>query len=402
MTLIYPTLHLLARPDVHPSVLTVTRATPATRVTALGRVESMPANALRHDFDPDTGAYLGWLVEEARTNQVAYSEAMTQAPWITDDATVTIGGTLGPDGVTAVATVTETATTAIHALFQDGVSFVAGQSYAFSVYARSAGRERLQLVLPSPAFGVVQSAVFDLTGGSVGAIEGAALPTVEILADGWYRCAITATATVTTPAPIHLRLRDAGATSTYAGDGARGVHLWGAQVEAGACPTSVIVTTTAPVTRAADRLRVTLSAAVFNPFQGTILARGRVPWGLAGPLVDLSDGTADARLTLTLDGDAGTGGFTVVDGGSIVAALTGAGVTGGSDARLVAAYAGNDFALAANGSAPVTDGTGTVPTVNTLTLGGTGAGTVGPRCWVRQVGLFPRRLSNLDLQSLSA
>lgn len=400
MTLVYPTVHLLARPEVWPSALTVTRASAAARTNALGRVETLSADTLRHDFDPATGAYLGWLVEDARANQVLFSEALTQAPWLTDAASVAAGSVTAPDGVSVAGTLTEDTSNGLHTLRHDNLSFTTGQSYAFSVFARTNGRERLQLVLPSIAFGARQSAVFDLIGGGIGATEGTPAPTIEALADGWYRCAITATATVTTSSPVHLWLRDTGGVPDYAGDGTSGVHLWGAQVEAGDGPTSYIATTTAPVTRAADRLTMTLGEGVLNPVQGAILARGRVPAGLGATLADLSDGTPDSRLTLTLDAAAGTAGFTVINGGATVAALARAGVTGGSEARIAAGYARDDFALTLGGAAPATDATGTAPAVTTLTLGGTSAGASGPRCWIRQIGLFPRRLSDADLQRI--
>ncbi len=400
MTVIYPTVHFLARPEVVPTALTTPRASVATRINALGRVETVAATVLRHDFDPDTGAYRGWLVEEARTNQVQFSEALTQAPWLTDAASVAAGAVTAPDGVSVAGILTEDTSTGTHTLLQDSLSFTAGQSYALSVFARTNGRERLQLVLPSAAFGPQPSAVFDLAGGGIGAIEGTAAPTIEALVDDWYRCAITATATATASSPVHLRLRDTGGVPEYAGDGTSGVHLWGAQLEAGDGPTSYITTTTVPATRAADRLTMTLGEGVLHPVQGAILVRAIVPAGLGATLADLSDGTSDSRLTLTLDAVAGTAGFTVVNGGVTVTALTRAGVTGGSEARIAAGYARDDFAVTLGGSAPATDATGTVPAITTLTLGGTGAGASGPRCWIRQVGLFPRRLSDADLQSI--
>jgi hypothetical protein len=401
MTLILPTIHLLARPEVRPSVLTLARDTAATRINALGRVETVPADGLRHDYDPAGGGYRGWLVEEARTNLVLHSQDLAQAPWLTEETTVAAGTVTGPDGATPATALTETTATAIHALFQDDVSFVAGQTYSLSVFARANGRERLQLTFVSMAFGVVPSAVFDLTGGSIGATEDGAEAAIEALADGWYRCAITATATVTTLAPVHLRLRDTTSESTYAGDGTSGVLLFGAQVEAGGGPTSYIPTTTTTVARAADRLSVDLTARVFNPLEGALLVRGTVAPGTAATLADLSDGSGDARMSLSFDAGAGTAAFTVVDGGTTQASLTRSGLSGGTEARAAAAYDADDFALTLDAAALATDGAGTVPGVTTLTLGGTGTGGAGPRCWVRQVGLFPRRLADADLQSIA-
>ncbi|KAA5605407.1 hypothetical protein F1188_10915 [Roseospira marina] len=403
MTALYPTVHLLARPDVTPSGLTIARTSPATRMTAFGRVERVPADTLRHDYDPHTGAYRGWLIEAARRNALLYSESLTHGLWIARAASVRVADVPAPDGLSAAFTLTETAGTAIHTLYQEDRSFTAGQTYALSVFARANGRERLQLVLPSTAFGAVQSAVFDLTTGTIGFVEGAAIPTLEALADGWYRCAITATAATTvTIAPVHLRLRDPGGSSTYAGDGTRGVLLWGVQLEAGSGATSYIATTSAPAARDADRMSLPLAGRAMNPNEGTMLVLGTVPAGQGATLATLHDGTSDTHLALTRAAD-GTAGGTLVTGGATRAALTQGGVDGGAEIRITAAYAPGDLTLAANGSVPVTDPGGAPPSgLTTLGLGGTATGPTGGRVWVRQVGLFPRRLTDIDLQVITA
>jgi len=404
MSIIYPTLPLLARPDVTPSGLTVTRGAAARRVNALGRVETVAATVLRHDYAPDTGAYRGWLVEAARSNVLLYAETLTNAMWSTTAASAASAAVTAPDETGTAFTVTENATTAVHTLYQEDLAFTAGQAYALSVYARANGRERLQLVLPSTAFGAVQSAVFNLVAGTVDATEGSAVPVLEALADGWYRCAITATATSTTPlAPVHFRLRDTGGTSTYTGDGSSGVHLWGPQLEAGSGATSYIATSAAPATRPADQVTLALANWPFNPLQGTVLVRGAVPGGQSATLASLHDGTSNNSLSVVLDASGGgSASVTVVAGGATVASLTDSGVTGGAEARCAAAFAADDFALVLNGAAEATDTAGAVPSgLTTLTLGGTADGTVGPRCWVRQVGVFPRRLSEADLQTIT-
>jgi hypothetical protein len=404
MSIIYPTLHLLARPMATPSSLSVTRASAATCVSALGRVETVPAGTLRHDFDPDTGAYRGWLVEEARTNALLHSETFTDGVWTTDAASVAAGSVTAPDGVSTADLVTEDSASAIHTLYQEDLSFTAGQAYALSIFARSNGRERLQVILPSTAFGAVQSAIFNLVAGTVDATEGSPSLTMEALADGWYRCAIAATATTTVAlAPVHFRLRDTSGVSTYTGDGSSGVHVWGAQLEAGTGPTSYIPTTATTATRNADQVSLALSDWPFNPFEGTVLVRGTVPVGQSATLADLHDGTASNSLSVALDASGGgSAGVTVVSGGATVASLSDSGVTGGAQVLCAAAFAADDFALVLTGAAEVADTDGAVPSgLTTLTLGGAADGTVGPRCWVRQVGVFPRRMAEPDLQTIT-
>jgi hypothetical protein len=402
MTLIYPTINLLARPTITPSGLIVSRASAATRIDALGRVARVDSDTLRHDFDPDTGQYRGWLIEEARTNQLPRSDAPGEAPWQTAAASVSAGGATAPDGETSADTLTEDDTTAAHALYQEAVSYAAGTAYSLSVFAKSAGRERIQLVLPSPAFGTVHSAVFDLASGSVTFTEGTVETAVTALPDGWFRCAVTATASTTATTSAYLRLRDTGSVSDYAGDGTSGVHLWGAQLEAGAFASSYIPTGAAAVTRSADRISLPLAGQVFNPREGTLVVTGLCAPGTAATLADLGDGTGDNRLTVALDAGAGdAASVTVVAAGATVADLSRAGVSGTEESRCAAAFAVDDFALVLNGGTPDADTAGAVPVVSTLTVGASGTGTVGPRCWVRQIGVFPRRMADADLQLLT-
>ena len=402
MSLILPTLHLMARPSVVPAAMAVARASAATRVDALGRVQTIAADSLRHDFDPETGAYRGWLVEESRTNRLLHSHDQTQAVWLTDGASSSLAGAIAPDGTSPTVMLTEDTSSDIHTLYQEGLSYTAGAAHTLSVFAKSNGRERLQLVLPSPAFGEVCSAVFDLTTAAVVFTEGTVTHQIERFADGWLRCQVSATATTGGTTSAHIRLRDSGGVSGYAGDGSSGVHLWGAQLEEGPSASSVIETSETTATRAADFLTLDLAGQVINPDEGTLMAAGLVEAGAAATLAALHDGTADTALSLGLDPVTGTAGFTVDSAGILVADLGQSGVSALTEATCAAAYAADDFALSLNALAAVTDSVGAVPNgLTTLAFGAGADGTVGPRCWIRRVAVFPRRIADSDLRRLS-
>lgn len=68
----------VGRPSLqHPGLppIAFTRASAATRVNAAGLIETVPSDAPRFDHDPMTGARLGLLIEEARTNYLLNSLA---------------------------------------------------------------------------------------------------------------------------------------------------------------------------------------------------------------------------------------------------------------------------------------------------------------------------------------
>jgi hypothetical protein len=253
------------------------RASVGRSVAANGLLASADVDAPRREHDPLTGAVRGLLVEPARTNIMLAGAAMTDAVWIGAAVSASGDTVTGPDGTTAADTVTESTASAVHSLYQNGLSYQAGQPHTLSVFAKSNGRERLQLVMPSTAFGATKSAVFDLIAGTVVYVEGGADHRITPFPNGWVRCAVTATATAGGTSNAHFRLRDTGGSSVFAGDGASGVHLWAAQLEVGSGASSPIVTAGAAVTRAADLATWTPAVASDLCLVGTMLSYQRIP-----------------------------------------------------------------------------------------------------------------------------
>lgn len=231
---LFPTLHFLARPGLTPQALEVVRTGTATSTDAMGRVTACPADSLRHDFDPASGAYLGWLIEESRTNLLLHCRDLAQSPWSRSGLTAALTAT-GRDALDGSAS-TLTATQALATVFQAVTAVSAG--YTLSVdLRRVAGGGQVALTLDGGA------SWFDVTS-QVGTAYG--------------RVAITQTLANPT---IGLRLATSG--------DAVAVDYW--QLEAGAFATSRIPTTTAPMTRAADALTIpTATGEWFNPDQGTL------------------------------------------------------------------------------------------------------------------------------------
>jgi hypothetical protein len=95
----------------------------------------------------------------------------------------------------------------------------------------------------------------------------------------------------------------------------------------------------------------------------------------------------------------GQGGV-VVDSGVAQVSL-GAGGSSLGVKKLAFAFGTNDFALSENGGAVTTDTSGTVPTVTTLGIGSLTSANVGTG-YIRRIAFYPRRLTNAELQALSA
>jgi hypothetical protein len=111
------------------------------------------------------------------------------------------------------------------------------------------------LVFPSSAFTTAINCRINLSTGAVISSSATVSASTVPYANGWYRVIATATATATATGAVNIRPGN-GALS-YIGTGTGTILVWGAQLEAGAFPTSYIPTTTATVTRSADVASIT-------------------------------------------------------------------------------------------------------------------------------------------------
>jgi hypothetical protein len=190
-------------------------------------------------LDYSNGTCPSLLVEPQRTNLATYSEDFTNAIWLKSSATITANTTTAPDGTTTADTLTITSG---GYLLQQLTLFpaVSGQSVTISVYAKN------------------QTTDFLLFGGATAA--GTDTYTITNANNGWYRHTRTRVFTTTTSLlPLQWIIFDQVGTN----------FIWGAQLEAGAYPTSYIPTTSASVTRNADVVSKTGISSLIGQTEGT-------------------------------------------------------------------------------------------------------------------------------------
>jgi hypothetical protein len=273
-------------PNIRPSLLldfantrsldprvTFTRASGGTHFNAQGLLVTAGDNRPRFDHDPVTGQSLGLLVEEARTNLLLRSEEFDVSPWGPTRASITanVTATTAPDGTnTADKVVEDTTASATHIIAQ-AVSYTSGVTYTISIYAKAAERTAFNLRASTQST-FPGEAILDLAAGTVMNVNGTG--GIVPVGNGWYRCSVTATASANGTTGTGLYIRNGG-TLSYTGDGTSGIYIWGAQLEAGAFPTSYVRTVDAQATRAADVASITGSnfSGWNNAAGGTILAR---------------------------------------------------------------------------------------------------------------------------------
>jgi hypothetical protein len=381
------------------SLVTFTRASTGTYVGSNGVLQSAVTNEARFDHNPTTGESLGLLVEEARTNSLTYSEDTSQ--WLAPtNVTLSQNQTTAPDGASTADQYLETAATGLHV--QDGMpfTFVTSTVYTYSVFVKSIGGRNFEIGYPPTIF-TNRFARFNLSGsGSVQGSDAGVTASIQAYANGWYRCSATNTCASGGSSRIGTFIINDSFSRSYAGDVTKGLFIWGAQLEAGAFPTSYIPTTTATVTRAADVASITGTAfsSWYNQSAGTLVGEYRTPASGTRGVADFNDNTANERIGMLTNSTDPK--MLAVDGGTTQVDLDGGTIVANTLAKTAIAYATNDFSIVNAGGAAVTDTSGTLPTVDRLMIGTDQTGNY-QNGQIKRLTFWPVRLPNPTLQAIT-
>jgi hypothetical protein len=212
------------------------------------------------------------LLEPQRTNILLRSQEFdNNTSFQKNSSSISANNTTAPDGTLTADTWTGSGTSSTHFLAQL-VNATSGVAYTQSVFAKKGTNNFLQILGTTAIYDVNSWVNFDLENGVISTIGSSATATITDFGNGWYRCTMTATATATSVGNGFLLWLITSAASARAeyNDLATSVHLWGAQVEAGAYPTSYIPTTTGTVTRNADVISKTAISSLIGQTEGTI------------------------------------------------------------------------------------------------------------------------------------
>jgi hypothetical protein len=367
-------------------------------------------SAPRFDHNPTTGESLGLLVEEARTNGLIYSEDTSQ--WLAPtNITLSQNQTVAPDGASTADQYLETAATGLHVQDSMPFAFVTSTVYTYSVFVKSIGGRNFEIGYPITIF-TNRFARFNLSGsGSVQGSDAGVTASIQAYANGWYRCSATNTCASGASSRIGNFIIDSSFARSYAGDVTKGMFIWGAQLEAGAFPTSYIPTTTAAATRAADVASITGSAfsSWYNATQGSLHAEYSIPFDSSTSIFPIIAGFSDNTFNNTAmhynrtidDGrralvrSGGTSSFDQPNASAYVYGQIG---------KQAFAYTSSEFAFSAVSAAPAVSSSITWPTVdrfgmgNSAFVGGSNSYLNGT---IRRLAYWGQRLSNSTLQSIT-
>jgi hypothetical protein len=378
-----------------------TVANSATYVGSDGLLKTATTNEPRFDHNPTTGESLGLLVEEARTNLVRNNTmvgAVAGSPgtpptngWvIVNNATYTssILGTGVENGINYIDIqyVVAAAASAATLFYADTPAGSASTAYTGSYYFKlvSGTSPQVRLVWQD-GISTYSRTFFDLTSTLTR-----------------YTDTLT-TAVGATLARQAVGIAASPSATTFV------IRVGLPQVEQGAFATSVIPTTSATVTRAADVVSITGTnfSSFYNQTEGTVFAdsvqANNTP---VSRIVSASDNTTSNRISLTrASALSGNINFSVTNAGTaqVAGVLLGSSLVAGTSNKVAAGYKAANFAGSVNGLTPVTQGTGTVPgSLTQLTIGnGDVLGNNTMNGTIKRLTYWPVRLANTTLQLIT-
>jgi hypothetical protein len=260
---VLPTLDLdFANSKTLDPRITFTRSSGESYVGADGLIKLAGVNEPRFDHDPYTGESLGLLIEESRTNLITRSENLTF--WSQPNSTVTETtevpsiGNRNPYKI-----VLNNNTSGYYSGIYREFGVTTPSYYTFSFFVKYGNLSTL-FFRESYSFGGGFSV--NLLTKKVTSIGGYCISAgIQEYPNGWCRVYGTWDFTSTTGGRYTVwDLRVAGIKGDYC-------YAWGAQLEAGAFPTSYIPTVASTRTRAADVAQITGTnfSSWFNPSVGT-------------------------------------------------------------------------------------------------------------------------------------
>jgi hypothetical protein len=381
----------------------VTAYTPTTDQPITNYVpvlQSAANNVARFDHNPVTGESLGLLIEEQRTNLLLRSEEFDNASWTKTRSSIAANTIVAPDGTLTGDKYIANTDSNTHVLDQSTTN--SNAAYTFSVYMKAGEYSNAQVLMSDLATAAVGIQVnlaagtfTTIAGGSWTSVSGSVTP----IGNGWYRCSVTSTRGAGTQTNCRI-LPVSGGVISFAGDGYSGIYIWGAQLEAGAFPTSYIPTVASQVTRSADAASMTGAnfSSWYRADEGTLYASANQS--------DIPTGAGFSYVTLRFNNDnaigiGSTNANNIVRYNGVNELAFNLQPPTNALSKIALAYKVNDGAASLNGETPLTDSSFNLPLPNTLLIGQNRVTGITAKLYVQKIAFYPKRLANAELQALT-
>jgi hypothetical protein len=186
----------------------------------------------------------------------------------------------------------------------------------------------------------------------------------------------------------------------FTGDGYSGIYVWGAQLEAGAFPTSYIQTVASQVTRSADAASMTGTnfSSWYRQDEGTMYGEYQTLGAGTGWLFAVRSDTNNYQAILK--GNNGlTNRFVTTTNAVNQGNLDSIAVSANTPYKLAGAYKVDDRAFTTNAAAVVTDSSTTLPVANMAEIGSLFSQSINGT--IKKIAYYPRRVTNAELQGMT-
>ena len=353
-------------------------------------------NLARVDYKDNVNGSL--LLEKQSTNLITYSEDTSQ--WTDSGITYSTNAIISPDGgLNASKAVPDIGITAANTRPMASVSITTGLNYVFSVFAKAGEFENITLDLSNSAFDVAE-ATYNLTSGTVTSFSGVNVSQgIDDYGNGWYRCYIVATTISSGTSALIIRF-----DSNPTGDGTKGLYLWGADFQLGSYPTSYIKSKGAATTRLADTCSKTGISDKIGQTEGTLFLEADIQKHNESDFyIAISNGNSLGEAIYLYQPSSGNLNVSFRTTGlspsiNILSANWNIGYN-----KIAIAYNSSLGEIFINGVSKGSIALTALPTCNQFVLGSRpdNAGVLVPSGGYKQALLFPTRLSNTQLATLT-
>ena len=400
-----PSLDLDFTQEVLDPRITFSRGSIGTRVNRNRLIETVSTNLPRFDYDPVTGECKGLLIEESRSNLLVRSEDFSL--WSVSNGSVQSNVITAPDGNTTADKLVENSSTGNKEVSRSSITFTSGTSLTFSCFVKAGERNLFRFGFTTGFFASTTEVHFNLTSGTVSSTFGGVTSASIIpYPNGWYRCVATVLPTSSGTGLVYITLVRSGIQSNYVGDGTSGLYLWGAQLEAGAFPTSYIPTTASTVTRSADNAQMTGTnfSSWYNSSEGTIYTQAKSIATISGAtrrFLEFVNGSGTERYLL---------GYSTTSSARFLVTALGVNqadisvtASPSNGVKMCVSYATNNFSSAVNGTLGTRDVAGLVSNPIKITFGSDpflNANTILSGT-ISRLTYYPRALKPNQLQYLT-
>ena len=253
-------------------------------------------------FDYSGGASCpSLLLEPSRTNLIGQSEYYND--WdIKTNISFQVNRDTSPEGIVNAQNIYPTATGAC--FMYENISYTSGETYVYSVFAKSNGKDYLQITTSGSSFGT-DYCTFDLSNGTIDN-NGFTNADIEDYGNGWYRCYIVVSAIATSSSRIVIGLVPSATSSRLEGitaNGTDGVLIYGVSNEQGSYPTSYIPNHSGgSVTRNAEQIVNTNISSIINTSNSYTIffdfTRPNADYVSAWQLIGIDNGGYTSRLKI--------------------------------------------------------------------------------------------------------